>query len=260
MGRLRRASVQLPQLQAIARLLAVSESQATRQTGGGGGGSGAGPRELVGLTSARLNDHKCPAADRGPRSARFRGDRREKRRTGRTQRPSERSGCWAASRAKESPPCAVMPASGHIRAAWAITAIHRRVMAAPIYRMHGLTLLFRCSFLLAGPSAPRPHGPAPTYLLCTQVLRRTCSSYENARFYPTCARYLSHLCTVFIPPVHGLSGQSTAAGSTVRRSVPRWAGFPRPWPILRGCSWCEPTTPSGVHSRWSDAPCERGRS
>ena len=134
------------------------------------------------------------------------------------------------------------------------------VIAAPIYRMHGLTPLFRCSFLLAGPSAPRPHGPPPTYLLCTQVLRRTCSSYENARFYPTCARYLSHLCTVFIPPVHGLSGQSTAAGSTVRRSVPRRAGFPRPWPILRGCSWCEPTTPSGVHSRWSDAPCERGRS
>ena len=47
MGRLRRASVQLPQLQAIARLLALSESQAI-----GGGGIGAGPRELVGLTRA----------------------------------------------------------------------------------------------------------------------------------------------------------------------------------------------------------------
>ena len=56
----------------------------------------------------------------------------------------------------------------------------------------------RCSFFVGGVVGPKAARPPPTYLLCTQVLRQTCFSYENARFYPTCARYFPSCHSLYV--------------------------------------------------------------
>ena len=75
----------------------------------------------------------------------------------------------------------------------------------------------RCSFFVGGVVGPKAARPPPTYLLCTQVLRRTCSSYENARFYPTCARYF--------PSCHSLSDIFHIGSLQAQRAAQRDGGM-----------------------------------